>query len=70
MNKEILKNILYYIEKDFSILEKGDLSDIGNIIGIAIGPYISEEMGYELGAFHAGIRHGISLTDGTHAKEE
>lgn len=44
-----------------------DLSDIGNEIGIAIGKYINEDkLGYELESFIAGIRHGISLVDGTH----
>ena len=45
----------------------GDLSDIGNEIGIILGNYINEnEMGYELESFIHGLKHGISLTDGTH----
>lgn len=45
----------------------GDLSDIGNEIGIAIGESISkDEIGYETEDLIHGIRHGISLTNGTH----
>lgn len=47
-------------------LPKGDLSDVGNEIGIIIGKYISKEMGFEYEDLIAGIRHGISLTNGTH----
>jgi len=43
-----------------------DLSDVGNTIGIIIAKYFNEEMGFEKESFLAGIKHGISLTDGTH----
>ena len=42
----------------------GDISDVGNEIGIAIGQYLSTEE--ELNDFIAGLKHGISLTNGTH----
>ena len=45
---------------------KCDLGDIGNEIGIAISKHFSEESGFNKNSFIAGIRHGISLTDGTH----
>jgi hypothetical protein len=41
-----------------------DVSDIGNEIGIALGKYLSSEE--ELKDFIAGLKHGISLTNGTH----
>lgn len=45
----------------------GDISDIGNEIGIAIGDYIDEnKLGYELDSFFHGVKHGISLKKGTH----
>ena len=48
----------------------GDLSDLGNEVGIAIGGTISKETidsdGFELNSFINGVKHGISLTDGTH----
>lgn len=43
-----------------------DLSDIGNIIGIAIGEHISNDLGFEKDSFIHGIKHGISLIDKTH----
>ena len=43
---------------------KGDISDVGNSIGIAIGKYI--EYGDDKDDFIHGINHGISLIDGTH----
>ncbi len=47
--------------------ENGDVSDIGNEIGIILGQYISENsFGWEKEDFVAGINHGISLTNGTH----
>jgi hypothetical protein len=42
----------------------GDISDIGNEIGIALGQYLSTEE--QLNDFIAGLKHGISLTNGTH----
>lgn len=42
----------------------GDLSDIGNEIGIAIGKHIP--FGDDKEDFINGIKHGISLIDGTH----
>lgn len=49
--------------------KEGDLSDIGNEIGIILGKYIDDnKMGYDLISFISGIKHGISLTNGTHDK--
>lgn len=48
---------------------EGDLSDIGNEIGIAIGQYLQEHKNVIEGTtedFISGFKHGISLTDGTH----
>lgn len=42
----------------------GDLSDIGNEIGIVIGKYLDPDN--TLDDFIHGIQHGISLTNGTH----
>jgi len=44
--------------------DKGDMSDIGNEIGVVLGEFITTES--ELQDFIHGIRHGISLTNGTH----
>lgn len=44
--------------------DNGDVSDIGNEIGIVLGDFIYTES--ELQDFIHGIRHGMSLTNGTH----
>ena len=55
-----IENILY-------IRFVGDLSDLGNNIGLNIGHYInSEKLGYEKDDFISGLEHGISIIDGTH----
>lgn len=49
-------------------LKKGcDLSDVGNEIGIALGKIVNQDkLGYEIESLIAGIKHGISLRNGTH----
>jgi len=42
----------------------GDLSDMGNEIGIIIAKYFDKENTVD--DFIHGLKHGISLTDGTH----
>jgi len=42
-----------------------DISDIGNEIGIAVGKHIVK-LGLDKEDFIHGIKHGISLEDGTH----
>ena len=44
----------------------GDLSDVGNEIGLVIGKHLKDEMGYEKESFIGGFDHGLSLVDGTH----
>ena len=45
----------------------GDLSDLGNEIGIAIGEYHEENnLQYDIKDFISGLKHGLSLTNGTH----
>ena len=60
--QHILKQIKEHMEK--VSYENGDLSDVGNEIGIAIGNYVENEQ--EFKELITGIRHGISLTNGTH----
>ena len=54
---EELRSVDYFV---------GDLSDIGNDIGIIIGKYICEDMGFEEDSFIHGFKHGVSLSNGTH----
>jgi hypothetical protein len=49
-----------------SPIQHGDLSDLGNEIGIVIGQYTNNKMGHEKDDFIAGIYHGISISEGTH----
>ncbi len=45
----------------------GDLSDLGNDIGLNIGDYINTEyLGYEKDDFISGFKHGVSIIDGSH----
>jgi hypothetical protein len=57
----------------FSLTEKanvtiyeGDLSDCGNEIGYIVGRKYKNMTEGEIEDFISGIRHGISLTNGTH----
>lgn len=55
-------------ERLFNIpYDNGDMSDVGNEIGIIIAKYFNDEdNGLDVDSFITGLRHGISLTDGTH----
>jgi len=45
---------------------EGDLSDCGNEIGYTVGHKYKDMTEGEIEDFITGIRHGISLTNGTH----
>jgi hypothetical protein len=60
--QHIIKQIKEHMEK--VSYENGDLSDVGNEIGIVLGNYIENEQEFKY--LVQGIRHGISLTNGTH----
>lgn len=50
--------------------DNGDISDLGNEIGIGLGnilPGLSED---EIRMFISGFRHGVSLTNGTHSLDD
>ena len=52
---------------DVYIKFNGDLSYLGNDIGLNIGEYIDDDkLGYEKDDLISGIHHGISIIDGTH----
>ena len=44
----------------------GDISDVGNEIGYALGKVLVDLQEDEIKTFIVGLRHGISLTNGTH----
>jgi hypothetical protein len=66
--ENILDTLIKHLEsiKNIAPINHGDLSDLGNEIGIIIGQYTNDEMGYEKDDFVSGVRHGISISDGTH----
>lgn len=66
--KDIVNDIIEILNHSTDKLNVGcDLSDIGNEIGVALGKYVDKnKVGYELESFISGIRHGVSLVDGTH----
>ena len=66
--EKILEDLINHLEsiKNSAPINHGDLSDLGNEIGIIIGQYTNDKMGYEKDDFIAGINHGISISDGTH----
>lgn len=41
--------------------DNGDLSDIGNEVGIIISKYLSDQPGWDLDSFTHGLNHGIKL---------
>ena len=55
------------IENNLYIRFVGDLSDLGNNIGLNIGHYVnSERLGYEKDDFISGFEHGVSIIDNIH----
>lgn len=59
-NDLIIEQIICQLQE---IHYDGDISDIGNEIGIVIGKHVNED---ELKDFIMGLRHGVSLSNGTH----
>ncbi len=68
MEREIdFKKINSNISNHLQLIQYiGDLSDIGNEIGIAIGNSLENMNSDELDLFITGFKHGVSLTNGTH----
>jgi hypothetical protein len=66
--ENILDTLIKHLEsiKNSAPINHGDLSDLGNEIGIIIGQYTNDKMGYEKDDFVSGVYHGISISDGTH----
>lgn len=63
-----IKKISYEISNQlYQINYEGDLSDLGNEIGIVLGKYIKKnKLGYQLDSFINGLKHGSSLTNNSH----
>jgi hypothetical protein len=56
------------VEIEFAVgqidYDNGDISDIGNEIGYAIGRFIKNDE--DINDFITGLKHGVSLRNGTH----
>ena len=66
--ENILEDLIKHLEsiKNSAPINHGDLSDLGNEIGIVIGQYTNDVMGYDKDDFVSGVYHGISISEGTH----
>jgi hypothetical protein len=68
---DTMQNTLYQLVSNLGktmdgIKYYGDISDLGNEIGYAVGNVITDMTETEIRDFVWGIKHGISLTNGTH----
>jgi hypothetical protein len=44
----------------------GDISDLGNEVGVTVGEFYQNMNEEEIELFIQGFRHGVSLTNGNH----
>ena len=68
---DTMQNTLYQVVSNLgrtmdTIKYYGDISDLGNEIGYAVGNTVKNMTERETRHFIFGIQHGISLTNGTH----
>ena len=63
--KECVNNLAELL-KNNKIKYSGDIADFGNEVGFAIGSIIENMTENQIKDFIIGLRHGISLTNGTH----
>ena len=64
-----LKDCISLLSKKLSdkkIKYQGDISDFGNEVGFALGGIIKNMKESQISDFITGLKHGISLTNGTH----
>jgi hypothetical protein len=69
MEREIkFREVFEEMCRTFNEIEymNGDISDVGNEIGYALGKVLENLQEDEIKTFIVGLRHGISLTNGTH----
>ena len=53
-------------EKALEIKYIGDISDLGNEVGVVVGEFYKNMNEKEIEMFIQGFQHGVSLTNGTH----
>ena len=54
------------VQRSEEIWYQGDLSDLGNEVGIELGNIVKDMSEEQIRDFIHGLRHGISLTNGKH----
>ncbi len=62
------RDVFEQLCQTFSEIEydNGDISDVGNEVGFALGKALVDLKENEIKDFILGLKHGISLTNGTH----
>jgi hypothetical protein len=66
-NKSKLNYIANTLKEAVNRMEyTGDMSDLGNEIGITVGNAYENMTEENINDFISGFRHGVSLTNGTH----
>lgn len=62
------RDVFEQLCQTFSEIEydNGDISDVGNEVGFALGKVLADLKEDEIKHFIMGLKHGISLTNGTH----
>lgn len=61
--KTLRSEIVHTLKEDLPY--DGDISDLGNEIGYIIADYFDDE-GNDLDTFIMGLKHGVSIKEGTH----
>ncbi len=65
--RELCANLgISLIERSRDFPYDGDISDLGNEVGCELGKIIENMNPEQIEDFITGLRHGISLTNGTH----
>ena len=64
---KVLENLIEDLkERQKEINYIGDISDLGNELGVCVGKLYLNMNPIEIEEFIHGFRHGVSLTNGTH----
>lgn len=63
---QVIKLASVMSERAFDIKYNGDISDFGNEVGFCLGKVIENMTDEQITDFIHGLRHGISMTNGTH----
>jgi hypothetical protein len=66
-NNKVFNKIIESLKNRMDQMQyEGDISDLGNEIGYAVGKVFDNMKDEEIKDFTSGFKHGVSLTNGTH----